>query len=166
VTSAVRLLVISDTHIPDFAKTLPAALMEEADRSDLILHAGDVTSAAVLQELAGHAPVHVAVGNNDGPEITRWGGRLEVHLEVEGVRIGMLHDSGPSKGRVARMRRRFPDADVVVFGHSHIPIDAEADGLRLFNPGSPTWKRRQPVATYGVLEVSEGHLASRIVALA
>ena len=160
-----RLLVISDTHIPDFAKELPGVVLAEAKRSDLILHAGDVTSAAVLEELASHTPVHVAIGNNDGPDISRWGGRLEVHLEVEGVHIAMLHDSGPSKGRERRMRRRFPDADVVVFGHSHIPIDVEADGMRLFNPGSPTWKRRQPHATYGVLEIADGRVSSRIVAL-
>jgi putative phosphoesterase len=165
VTSGVRILVVSDTHIPDFARKLPAKLLAEAARSDLILHAGDVTSPAVLEELAIHAPVHVAVGNNDGPEISRWGGRLEVRLNLEGVRMGMLHDSGPSKGREGRMRRRFPDADVVVFGHSHIPIDTEVDGQRLFNPGSPTWKRRQPNATYGVLELRNGRVSSRIVEL-
>jgi putative phosphoesterase len=163
VTNGVRLLVISDTHIPDFAKILPHHVIAEARRSDLILHAGDVTSPAVLEELASHAPVHVAIGNNDGPEISRWGGRLEVHLELEGLRIAMLHDSGPAKAREGRMRRRFPDADLVVFGHSHIPIDAEVDGMRLFNPGSPTWKRRQPQPTYGLLEVRDGRVESRIV---
>jgi uncharacterized protein len=165
VTRGLRVLVVSDTHIPDFAKQLPAVVLEEARRSDLVLHAGDVTSRAVLEELATHAPVHVAIGNNDGPEISRWGGRLEVHLELEGVHIAMLHDSGPAKAREGRMRRRFPDADIVVFGHSHIPIDAEVDGLRLFNPGSPTWKRRQPLPTYGVLEIGDGRVSSRIVAL-
>ena len=160
-----RVLVVSDTHIPDFAKELPAALAEEAKRSDLILHAGDVTSATVLEELARYAPVHAAIGNNDGPDISRWGGRLEVRLELDGIQIAMLHDSGPSKGREGRMRRRFPDADVVVFGHSHIPIDVEVGGQRLFNPGSPTWKRRQPQPTYGVLEIRDGRVRSRIVSL-
>jgi putative phosphoesterase len=165
VTRGLRVLVVSDTHIPDFAKELPPRLIEEAKRSDLILHAGDVTAAAVLEELTTYAPVHVAIGNNDGPDISRWGGRLEVRLELEGMRIAMLHDSGQSKGREERMRRRFPDADVVVFGHSHIPIDTEDEGQRLLNPGSPTWKRRQPNATYGVLEIGEGRLSSEIVAL-
>ena len=164
-TSGLRVLVTSDTHIPDFAKRLPATLLAEAARSDLVLHAGDVTSPAVLEELAIHAPVHVAAGNNDGPEISRWGARLEVRLELEGVRIAMLHDSGPAKAREGRMRRRFPDADLVVFGHSHIPIDAEADGQRLFNPGSPTWKRRQPQPTYGVLELRAGQVRSRVLQL-
>ena len=160
-----RVLVVADTHIPDFAKELPAALIAEARRSDVILHAGDVTSPAVLEELATGAPVHVALGNNDGADIDRWGAEHEVRLELEGVRIAMLHDSGPSRGREGRMRRRFPDADVVVFGHSHIPIDADVDGLRLFNPGSPTWKRRQPRPTYGLLEVGDGRVESRIVLL-
>lgn len=164
-TNSVRLLVISDTHIPDFAKRLPAPLLGEAKEADVILHAGDVTSVAVLEELASHAPVHVALGNNDGPEVKRWGARHEVDLVLDGVRIAMLHDSGPSKGREGRMRRRFPEADVVVFGHSHIPIDAEVDGQRLFNPGSPTWKRRQPQATYGVLEIRDGSVEARIVLL-
>ncbi len=161
---SVRVLVIADTHIPDFAKTLPAKLIAEARRSDMILHAGDVTSTLVLEELARHAPVHVAAGNNDGPDIERWGGRHEIHLEIEGVRVAMLHDSGPSRGREGRMRRRFPDADLVVFGHSHIPIDSEVDGQRLFNPGSPTWKRRQPEPTYGLLELGDRRVRSRIVA--
>jgi putative phosphoesterase len=163
VTRGLRVLVTSDTHIPDFAKALPATLIEEAKRSDVVLHAGDVTSPAVLEELATHAPLHVAIGNNDGPEVSRWGGRLEVHLDLEGCRIAMLHDSGPTRAREGRMRRRFPEADLVVFGHSHIPIDVEVDGQRLFNPGSPTWKRRQPEPTYGILEIHGGKLRSRIV---
>ncbi len=162
-TRGLRVLVIADTHIPDFAKRLPAQLLDEADRSDVILHAGDVTSTAVLEEFATYAPVHVALGNNDGPDVERWGARHEIDLELGGVRIAMLHDSGPSRGRETRMRRRFPEADVVVFGHSHIPIDAEVDGLRLFNPGSPTWKRRQPQATFGVLEMGAGRIHSRIL---
>ncbi len=158
-----RILVTADTHIPDFARAVPAAVLKEARRSDVILHAGDVTSPVVLDELARHAPVHVAAGNNDGVDITRWGAEHEVRLELEGVRIAMLHDSGPSRAREGRMRRRFPDADVVVYGHSHIPIDVEFEGLRLFNPGSPTWKRRQPFPTYGVLGIRAGRLRSRIV---
>ena len=164
-TSRVRALVISDTHIPDFAKRLPEAVLDEAKRSDVILHAGDVTSPEVLDELAAHAPVHVALGNNDGADVRRWGAREELQLELGGVLVGMLHDSGPSKGRERRMRRRFPDADVVVFGHSHIPIDTELEGQRLFNPGSPTWKRRQPQASYGVLELRNGRVEPRIVPL-
>ena len=164
-TGDVRVVVLADTHVPDFAKRLPDGLAPALRRADLILHAGDVTAPALLDELAEYAPVHVALGNNDGPDGEAWGGREEIHLEVEGVRLAMLHDSGPAKGRERRLRRRFPDADVVVFGHSHIPIDAEAEGLRLFNPGSPTWKRRQPAATYGTLAIGDGRVRARITAL-
>ena len=161
----VRVVVLADTHVPDFAKRLPDGLAPALRRADLILHAGDVTAPAVLDELASYAPVHVALGNNDGPDVEAWGGHEEVHLELEGVRLAMVHDSGPARGRERRLRRWFPDADVVVFGHSHIPIDAEADGLRLFNPGSPTWKRRQPAATYGTLSIRDGAVRTGIVAL-
>jgi uncharacterized protein len=161
----VRILVVSDTHIPDFAKVLPPGLSGPLRRSDLILHAGDVTSAAVLDELAGYAPVRAAMGNGDSADVRAWGAQDSVRLEVEGVRIAMLHISGPAKGRERRMRRAFPDADVVVFGHSHIPMRVDADGQLLFNPGSPTWKRRQPVPTFGLMEVRDGGVEARIVQL-
>jgi putative phosphoesterase len=162
-----RVVVISDTHVPDFAAALPPMLLRAFEGADVILHAGDVTSTGVLDELSRFAPVHVALGNNDGAAVGRWGATEHVRLELGGVRIRMLHDAGPRDGRERRMRRLFPDADVVVFGHSHIPIDATApDGLRLFNPGSPTWKRRQHLPTYGVISVAEGRvLGSAIVEL-
>ncbi len=155
--------MLADTHVPDFARSLPAEVMAAVRSADMVLHAGDVTSSALLDGLAAFAPVRVAMGNRDGPDVAAWGAEPEVHLDVEGVRIAMLHDSGRSAGRRARMARRFPDAGVVVYGHSHIPMDAEADGRRLFNPGSPTWKRRQPLPTYGVLDVADGRVRSRIV---
>jgi uncharacterized protein len=161
-----RIVVLADTHIPDFAKALPAALAPALRRADLILHAGDVNRADVLDELSSYAPVRVALGNNDRPDVEAWGATETVRLDLDGVRLAMLHDSGPRPGRELRMRRRFPDADVVVFGHSHIPIDATTpDGLRLFNPGSPTWKRRQPLPTFGSLMVRDGRVRSRIVEL-
>ena len=160
-----RAVVLADTHVPDFAKKLPDGLAPALRRADLILHAGDVTSPSVLDELRAYAPVHVALGNNDGRDVREWGALDEVHLELEGVRLVMVHETGPATGRERRLRRRFPDADVVVFGHSHIPIDSSADGLRLFNPGSPTWKRRQPGPTYGLLTVRNGRMRTRIVPL-
>jgi putative phosphoesterase len=158
-------LVLSDTHIPDFAKQLPTALLPELRRADVILHAGDVTSRAVLDELRSFAPVHVALGNGDGPAVAEWGATSEVRLELEGVPMAMLHDSGPKTGREQRLARRFPGARLVVFGHSHMPVDAEHDGVRFFNPGSPTWKRRQPAPTYGILMVGAGRVTTRIVEL-
>ena len=161
----VRILVLADSHIPDHARALPGALVPALRRADLILHAGDVTTAAVLREIGAFAPVKVAFGNNDRPNVRRWGAREEVELAIEGMRVALVHDTGPRVGRTGRLRRRFPEAHLVVFGHSHIPIDAIEDGLRLFNPGSPTWTRRQPAPTYGVLDVAAGRVRSRIVEL-
>lgn len=162
---AMRVVVLSDTHIPDFAKALPARVIAAARACDLILHAGDVTSAPVLDELTRLAPVRVAMGNNDRPDVATWGAEAVVRLDLDGVPTVMLHDSGPREGRERRLRRAFPDARLFVFGHSHIPIDAEVNGVRFFNPGSATWKRRQPFATYGVLSIMRGKLTSRLVAL-
>jgi putative phosphoesterase len=144
---------------------LPAALFAPLRRADLVVHAGDVTAAGVLEELARFAPLHVAMGNNDGASVRRYGARDVQIIDVETVRVGLIHDAGPRLGRGRRMRRLFPDVDVVVFGHSHIPLDLVDEGVRLFNPGSPTWKRRQPAPTYGVIEVAGRRMRSRIVAL-
>jgi putative phosphoesterase len=161
----VRLLVLSDTHIPDFAKRLPAGLLPELRRTDLVLHAGDVTSPEVLDELASFAPVHVALGNGDGLGVAAWGATPEVRLDLDGVGVAMVHDSGPSPGRERRLAKQFPDARLIVFGHSHIPIDGAYEGIRLLNPGSPTWKRRQPAPTYAVVHISRGRIRCRLVAL-
>jgi putative phosphoesterase len=160
-----RVLVLSDTHIPDFAKALPRTLDPVLRNVDLILHAGDVTEAWVLDELQAFAPVHAAMGNGDGPDVAAWGALPEVHVSIDGVRVAMVHDAGPRQGRERRMRRRFADAGVVVFGHSHIPVDLPSGGQRLFNPGSPTWKRRQPAPTFGLLGISDGRVRTRIVEL-
>jgi putative phosphoesterase len=151
--AVMRLLVIADTHIPDFARRLPAAILDEAAASDLVIHAGDVTTASVLDELSQRALVHAVRGNNDLADVTAWGGAETLELEIKGVPVAVVHDAGPARGRPSRMRRRFPDARLLFFGHSHIPMDVEEDGLRLVNPGSPTWKRRQPNATYAVVTV-------------
>jgi hypothetical protein len=127
-------------------------------QADLILHAGDVCTASVLTELAEYAPVTAVVGNNDDPSVAAWGAAETAELDLDGLRVAMVHDSGARTGRLPRMRRRFPRADLVVFGHSHIPLDESAPGLRIFNPGSPTDRRRQPHGTLGVLEVDDGRL--------
>ena len=161
-----RVAVVSDTHAPRFWKAMPERVAEALRDADVILHAGDVCTPSVLDELATLAPVHVVLGNNDGPDVAAWGAPETLEIDLAGVRFAMIHDSGPKQGRAARMRRRFPDADVVVFGHSHIPWDTETDGQRLFNPGSPTDKRRQPRGTVGRLDVTDGRVASaRIVAV-
>jgi hypothetical protein len=161
-----RIVVLSDTHAPRRWKSCPPAVAAQLRGADLILHAGDVCTAAVLDELAQYAPVTAVAGNNDGPDVAAWGAAETASLTAAGLRVAMIHDSGPSAGRLPRMRARFPVADLVVFGHSHIPLDDEAGGLRIFNPGSPTDRRRQPHGTLGVLRVADGALVeARIVAV-
>jgi putative phosphoesterase len=104
--------------------------------------------------------VTAVVGNNDDPSVAEWGASATAELDLDGLRVAMVHDSGARTGRLQRMRRRFPGADLVVFGHSHIPLDESAPGLRIFNPGSPTDRRRQPHGTLGVLEVDDGRLVA------
>ena len=153
-----RVVVLSDTHSPRFWKGLPPAVAQHLDGADLILHAGDVCTAHVLEELSGLAPLQVVLGNNDRPEVADWGAPETLELDLGGVAVAMIHDSGQAAGRVGRMRRRFPAADLVVFGHSHIPMDLAEDGLRVFNPGSPTDKRRQPYGTLGLLTIDDARL--------
>jgi len=156
----VRVIAISDTHAPRFWKSCPPAVATWLRQADLILHAGDVCVAAVLDELAGYAPVHVVQGNNDGADVTAWGAAPALETEIDGLPVAMIHDSGPASGRLRRMRATFPSAELVVFGHSHIPLDDSGHHLRIFNPGSPTDKRRQPHGTLGVLDISDGALVT------
>ena len=161
-----RVVVVSDTHAPRFWKVCPPAVAAQLAGADLILHAGDVCTPEVLDELSAFAPVRVVLGNNDGPEVAAWGAEETLELELDGLRVGMIHDAGPKDGRLARMHRRFPTADLVIFGHSHIPLDAADDRLRILNPGSPTDKRRQPHRTLAELIITDGRLAeARIVEL-
>jgi putative phosphoesterase len=158
----VRLAVISDTHMPRGSRRLPVEHLRDAD---LILHAGDLSTVAVLEELeAIGPPVRAVVGNVD-----EWALRERLPeeriVEVDGVRIAMVHDAGPSTGRLERMRRRFPGVDAVVFGHSHIPLHSERDGFQIFNPGSATDRRRQPRHTMGFADVSGGAVRFRLVDL-
>jgi len=161
-----RVVVLSDTHSPRFWKGCPPAVAAHLESADVILHAGDVCTPDVLDLLAGYAPLHVVLGNNDRAEVAAWGAPETLEVELAGVRVAMVHDSGPKERRTARLRRRFPTADLVVFGHSHIPLDATGDGVRIFNPGSPTDKRRQPHRTLGLLDLADGEVVdAKIVPL-
>jgi uncharacterized protein len=154
-----RVVVVADTHLrrswPN--RRLPEPAVAVLATAEVILHAGDITQAEHLEDLARHAPVHAVLGNND-PELIDVLPET-VELELAGVRIGMIHDSGPARGRERRLHARFPAAQVVVFGHSHIPWNAPGDaGQLLFNPGSPTERRRQPHRTIGILELVDGRV--------
>lgn len=155
----VRLLLTSDTHLPKRAKRLPDALLGELARADVVFHAGDWVDTDTLELFEARARRLVGVyGNNDGPRLRA---RLPEVADVElgGVHFAVVHETGEARGRERRCAERFPDADVLVFGHSHIPWDSTADDgrLRLLNPGSPTDRRREPYCTYMTAEVtSEG----------
>jgi putative phosphoesterase len=153
-----RAVAISDTHAPRRWKSCPPRVAEHLRDADVILHAGDVCVASLLDELAAFAPVHAVLGNNDGPDVAEWGAPERLELDLDGLAVAMVHDSGQARGRTARMRRWFPGADLVVFGHSHIPLDETGDGVRIFNPGSPTDRRRQPHGTLGLLDIDDGRL--------
>ena len=157
--------VISDTHMPRGTRRLPDACVERIAQSDIVLHAGDFTSATTLAEIELIGPPVLAVhGNVDEAELRRLL-PAERTVDAGGARIAMTHDAGPAKGRLARMRRRFPDADACVFGHSHIPLHEESAGFQIFNPGSPTERRRSPHHTMGLARVEDGRVAFELVVL-
>ncbi|ORJ60109.1 metallophosphoesterase family protein [Mycobacterium simiae] len=152
-----RLLLIADTHVPKRARDLPARVWQEVAAADVVIHAGDWIALELLDELESRAARLVACwGNNDGPELrARLPERADATLA--GVRFTVVHETGAASGREARMSRRYPDSDVLVFGHSHIPWDTTTGtGLRLLNPGSPTDRRRQPNCTYMTAAVARG----------
>jgi putative phosphoesterase len=155
----VRLVLITDTHVPGRAKTLPDPLWDAIAAADVVVHAGDWVAVELLDALEAAAPRVIGVwGNNDGPPLRA---RLPeiARAELDGVRLAVVHETGPAKGREARCDRLVPDADVLVFGHSHIPWDTVTPGgMRLLNPGSPTDRRSQPRATWMTAEVSAGRL--------
>jgi uncharacterized protein len=158
-----KVVVLADTHIVGSgSERLPSAAWDALRLADVILHAGDVVSGEFLDELRALAPVHAVLGNNDRTLI----GVLpdQVELDIDGVRVAMLHDSGARRAREARMSRRFASAGVVVFGHSHIPWNEPGvDGQLLFNPGSATQRRRQPHRTFGLLHFERGEVTGEIV---
>lgn len=155
-TDGLRLLLVADTHVPKRAKDLPARVWDEVAAADVVVHAGDWVAADLLDELEERSARLVAVwGNNDGAELRS---RLPdvARVELGGMRWGVVHETGPRAGREQRMRAAYPDLDVLVFGHSHIPWDTEHEGLRLLNPGSPTDRRREPHCTFLTCTVAGG----------
>ena len=160
-----KIAIISDTHMPRGSRRLPDACVEQLANADLILHAGDVITLAVLREIEAIGPPVLAVhGNVDDADVRAALPARRV-VGAAGAKIAMTHDAGPREGRLARMRRRFPGADAVVFGHSHLPLHEEQDGFQIFNPGSPTERRRSPEHTMGIARVEQGRVSFELVAL-
>ena len=154
-------VVLADTHIPRRARALPEGMTAYLRKAELVLHAGDLIEPPLLDELSAYgAPVRAVKGNVDPPDLD-----LSETLEFDfgGVRVAMIHDSGRKEGRRRRLKRRFPNARVIVFGHSHIPFLEDEDDLLLLNPGSPTDKRRQPEHTFALLRAEEGSVRAEIL---
>jgi putative phosphoesterase len=159
--------IVGDTHLPKGGRVLPTACIERLQAADLILHVGDFIRADVLGQLMTYGEVLAVHGNVDDEALQR---RLPVERVVtlaDGPRLGMIHDAGPAAGRLARMQRRFPDVDAVLFGHSHLPLHESdaASGFQLFNPGSPTERRRAPHRTMGIATIVRGALRLEHVVL-
>ena len=160
-----RIAVISDTHLPRGGRRLPGECVRRLGAADLIVHAGDLMRLAVLRELEAYGPVAAVYGNVDDAEV-RAVLPAVASVDAGGVTIGLVHDAGPAEGRLARLRRRFPDADAVVFGHSHLPLhEQDADGFQIFNPGSPTERRRAPRHTMGIATVAGGRVTFELIAV-
>ena len=158
-----RVAIISDTHLPRGSRALPAACVERLRGADVILHGGDFTSEDALEELRAFGPpVHAVFGNMDRGALARDLPR-EMTVELEGARIGMVHIPGPASGRFERLRKAFPDADAVVFGHTHMPEHEEREGFQIFNPGSPTERRRAPAKTMGMATITDGRVEFELV---
>jgi putative phosphoesterase len=154
-----RLVIVSDTHVPQRARALPDTLWRAIETADVVIHAGDWNGVDLLDEFERRSARLLAVyGNNDGDELRT---RLPevARATLDGIRFAVVHETGGKDGREARMAVAYPETDVLVFGHSHIPWDTVAHtGLRLLNPGSPTDRRRQPRATYLTAVADDGML--------
>ena len=164
--TTIRVVVTGDTHLgPRRRGPLPAPLIAACTEADRILHTGDVTDAGLLDELAALAPLDGVAGNCDGWDVAaRF--PVEQAVEIGGRAIALVHDPGPERGRRERLRSRFPGARVVCFGHTHLPVCEDRDGLLLLNPGSPTERRRAPWHSYAELGIGPGDaLEARIVRL-
>ena len=161
-----RLAIIADTHMPKGARVLPERCTSELGRADLIVHLGDFSGMSVLESLREIGPpVEAVYGNVDDAVLRRELPESRV-VDAEGASIALIHDAGPARGRLERMRRRFPDADAVLFGHSHMPLHEQAGSLQIFNPGSPTERRRAPARSMGIGEARRGRLTLRHLSLA
>lgn len=170
-----RLALIADTHLPRRARrsegapagatrVLAKPCLDRLSAADLVVHAGDFSQRSVLEDLRELGPVAAVHGNVDSAEL-REELPESISLELDGVVLGVIHDAGPSKGRLERMRARFPEADAVVFGHSHMPLHEEREGFQIFNPGSPTERRRAPHRSMGEATVSGGRIEFRLLRL-
>jgi putative phosphoesterase len=161
----VRIAIVADTHMPRGSRRLPGACLDRLREADLIVHAGDFVTAAVLSEIESIGPPVAAVYGNVDDEALRRDLPEERVVEVGGAHVGLVHDAGPARGRLGRLRRRFPDADAAIFGHSHLPLHEREGGFQIFNPGSPTERRRAPHRSMGMATVDRREIRFELVRL-
>jgi hypothetical protein len=155
--------VLADTHMPKGARRLPPRCVELVSRAEAVIHAGDFFGASALANIRALCPIVHAVHGNVDEAALRDALPATRTIELGDRRLAMIHDAGPARGRIARLGRRFPEADAVVFGHSHMPLHEEQDGFQIFNPGSPTERRRAPRPSMGLLTVADRRLVFRHV---
>jgi putative phosphoesterase len=161
-----EIAIISDTHMPRGARRLPPECLARLSRANLIIHAGDLCTFSVLRELEAINPVAAVHGNVDDPAVKAQLPETVLLPVPGGPAVAVLHDAGPSRGRLQRLRARFPEAQAVIFGHSHMPLhERAADGFQIFNPGSPTERRRAARYTMGVARVTAGRVQFELVDL-
>jgi putative phosphoesterase len=157
--------IIADTHLPKGNRRLPDPCVKRLKEADLTIHAGDFSELSVVRELRSYGDVIAVHGNADAPDV-----RAELprsaHIDAQGASIAVVHNGGPASGRLERLHRRFPDVDAVVFGHSHLPLhEAAPDGFQIFNPGSPTDRRKAPHHTMGIASADGGKLTFEVITL-
>ena len=158
-----QIAIISDTHMPRRGRRLPDRCVARLSAADLIVHAGDLTALSVLRDLEGYGTVIAVHGNVDNEQV-RAALPESAELDADGARIAVVHDAGPAAGRIGRLRRRFPGADAVIFGHSHMPLhERTPDGFQIFNPGSPTERRQASRHTMGIATVQGGSVRFELV---
>ncbi len=160
-----QVAIIADTHMPKGARALPDACRERLRQADLILHAGDLITTAILDQLGSYGPVLAVHGNVDDAELRA---RLPATQTIvhQGIQIALIHDAGPRQGRLNRLKNLFPDTQAVVFGHSHLPLHERAeDGFQIFNPGSPTERRRAPHRTMGIARIANHQIDFELITL-
>jgi putative phosphoesterase len=158
--------IIADTHMPRGPRRLPDECLRRLREADLIVHAGDLMTISVLDELRSLGPVMAVHGNMDDAAV-REAVPATIELDLSGgLTLAVIHDAGPRQRRIERLRRRFPSARAVIFGHSHIPLhERDADGFQIFNPGSPTERRRAPRHTMGIARINEGEIDFELISL-
>lgn len=158
-----RILVISDTHVPERAQKLPPQFVNQIRSEEIIVHAGDFTNLEVLQELQKLGKVYAVWGNMDEGRVKKVLPEKEI-LEIEGKKIGIYHGSGAPDNLEKKVYDKFDqNLDVIVFGHSHTPYNQKLENCLMFNPGSLSGNKNTGWPSYGILNIDQSEIWGEIV---